>query len=414
MCYHETCLLAVIFVQHNAISRDAIFFSILTEAGTRLTESLIPKSEFIGLENTANLAAGGETPMLKSHQQAIEQFMLDKSRGEQARELEAEVVEQVRKKCATLFSVTPDEITFLSNASEGINNLTYGLDWHRGDNVIVADIEFPSGILPWTRLEQLGVEVRIVRHRNWFIDIEDIAAQIDKRTRVVAISHVSMFTGQRIDLNSLSQLVRSSNALLLLDATHAAGVVPVDASLADILVSSCYKWLLGVHGAAVFYVNRATLPDFSPPFLGWNSLANHGGWQQPTSFTLQPSIHRFQPGNAGFISIYILNNALDYLLRIGIERIERHALELSGVIYAAVKALGFELMTPHEDAQRAGNVCFMTDNLEPIKQELERQQVLIWGAYAGFGRLRISTHLYNDSEDVERCIAALQNREIKD
>ena len=129
---------------------------------------------------------------------------------------------------------------------------------------------------------------------------------------------------------------------------------------------------------------------------------------------LQPSIHRFQPGNAGFISIYILNNALDYLLRIGIERIERHALELSGVIYAAVKALGFELMTPHEDAQRAGNVCFMTDNLEPIKQELERQQVLIWGAYAGFGRLRISTHLYNDSEDVERCIAALQNREIKD
>jgi len=345
--------------------------------------------------------------MLKSHQQAIEQFMLDKSRGELARELEANMVEAARQKCARLFSVTPEEITFLSSASEGINNLAYGLDWQAGDNVIVADVEFPSGILPWTRLEHLGVEIRVVRHKNWFIDIEDIATLIDERTRVVAISQVSMFTGQRIDTESLSALVRSSKALLLLDATHAAGVVGVDAGLADIMVSSCYKWLLGVHGAAVFYVNRETLPDFKPPFLGWNSPAKHGGWQQPTDFTLQATSHRFQPGNAGFISIYILNNALEHILKIGVDSIEQHALALSGQIYKVVQDLGFKLMTPNEDAKRAGNVCFMTDNLDAIIQQLEQQQVLIWGAYAGFGRLRVSTHLYNDSEDVDRCIAAL-------
>jgi selenocysteine lyase/cysteine desulfurase len=376
---------------------------------TSLIRPLIAKSEFVGLENITHLAAGGETPMLKSHRQVIDQFMIDKSCGEEARALEADMVELARGKCAGLFSVSPEEITFLSNASEGINNVAYGLDWQKGDNVVVADVEFPSGILPWTRFENLGVEVRVVRHKNWFIDLEDIAALIDERTRVVTISHVSMFTGQRIDLESLSGLVRSSNALLLLDATHAAGVVPVDASLADIMVSSCYKWLLGVHGAAVFYVNRERLPDFRPPFLGWNSPAEHGGWEKPTEFSLQPSAHQFQPGNAGFISVYILNNALDHILKTEIKSIEQHALTLSGMIYESVESLGFELMTPFEDSQRAGNVCFMAENIEGIRQVLERQQVLIWGAYAGFGRLRISTHLYNDSTDVERCIAALQN-----
>ena len=376
-----------------------------------MIQPLIVKSEFVGLENITHLAAGGETPMLKSHRQAIDRFMIDKSRGEEARRLEADMVELARGKCSRLFSVKPEEITFLSNASEGINNLAYGLEWRSGDNVVVVDVEFPSGLLPWTRFEGLGVEVRVVRHKHWFVELEDIAALIDERTRVVCISHVSMFTGQRIDLESLSRLVRSSDALLLLDATHAAGVVPVDASLADIMVSSCYKWLLGVHGAAVFYVNRDRLPDFRPPFLGWNSPAQHGGWEKPTEFTLQPSAHQFQPGNAGFISVYILNNALDHVLETGINAIEQHALALSGAIYKAVESLGFELMTPSEDSQRAGNVCFMAENLEAIREELERQQVLIWGAYAGFGRLRISTHLYNDSTDVERCIAALKKPE---
>jgi len=369
---------------------------------------LIPKSNFIGLEDTAHFCAGGETPMLKSHLPVVEQFMQDKSRGELARQLEADRVEQVRVKCARLFSVSADEITFLSNASEGINNVVYGLNWKPGDNVVVADVEFPSSILPWTRLEQLGVEIRVVKHKDWFIDLQDISGKIDTRTRVVAISHVSMFTGQRLDLESLSSLVRSSNALLLLDATHAAGVVPVDARLADIMVSSCYKWLLGVHGAAIFYVNRDTCPEFEPPFLGWNSPSSHGGWEQPTEFTLQPTMHRFQPGNFGFISLYILDNALDHILATGIEKIEQHALTLSADIYRAVDALGFELMTPEQDTQRAGNVCFLASNLEGIRQELEQRRVLVWGAYAGFGRIRVSSHLYNDSADVGRFIEALQ------
>ena len=373
-----------------------------------MTESLIPKSEFIGLEKTVNLTAGGEAPMLVSHQHAVRQFMEDKASGEHTRHLLDEMIERTRNQCAQLLSVNPDEIAFLSNVGEGINNIAYGLNWKKGDNVIVADVEFPSGILPWTRLKNQGVEIRIVRNRNWFIHLDDIVDLMDERTRIVAISHVSMFTGQRMELETLSKTVRSSNALLLLDATHAAGVVPVDGKYADILVCSSYKWLLGAHGTAIFYVNRNRLPDFEPPFLGWNSTKRHGGWLQPTDFQLQDNACGFQPGNAGFISLYILNNALDRLSEISIERIENHALVLSGRLLEAIQLLGFELMTPKEDIHRAGNVCFMTDRLESIRRSLEKENILIWGAYGGFGRLRISTHLYNDSSDIEKCIGALK------
>ena len=164
-----------------------------------MIQSLIAKSEFVGLENVTHLAAGGETPMLKSHRQAIDQFMIDKSCGEKARTLEADMVELARGKCARLFSVNAEEITFLSNASEGINNVAYGLDWHKGDNVVVADVEFPSGILPWTRLENLGVEVRIVRHKNWFIDITDIITEL--------ISILSPAVAYPIPIRSICKLI---------------------------------------------------------------------------------------------------------------------------------------------------------------------------------------------------------------
>ncbi len=375
-----------------------------------MVDSLISKDQFIGLEGIANLATGGESPMLKSHRQAVDQFMLDKATGENARHREDDAVQRARQKCARLFSVGTDEITFLSSASEGINNVVYGLEWKPGDNVVVCDIEFPSGIYPWTKLQAQGVELRIVRHVNWFLSIDDIARQIDHRTRVVAISQVSMFTGQRMDVARISRLARESNALLLLDATHAAGVIPVDASHADIMVSSCYKWLLGTHGCAVFYWNRERLPEFDPPFLGWNSAQSSGGWQNPAEYELHGNANRFLPGNPAYISIYILNNALDHILDLGIDRIESHALSLSGEILNGVRQQGWELMTPEADRDRAGNVSFMVPDIQAFRNAMEQQGVLVWGAYASFDRIRISTHIHNDTEDIERCLRAFQGQ----
>jgi selenocysteine lyase/cysteine desulfurase len=369
---------------------------------------LIPKSEFIGLEGITHLAAGGETPMLKSHRQAIDQFLIDKSLGEAGRARFEAVFGRCQQKVGQLLGVPAQDIAFLSSSSEGVNLLAYALPWQPGDNVVVCDVEFPSDVLPWTRLETKGVEIRVVSHRNWAIHLEDIEAVIDERTRLVAASHVSYFTGQRLPLASLSNMVRASNALLLVDATHAAGVTPVQAEYADILVSSCYKWLLGVHGTAIFYWNRQRLPNLEPPFVGWHTGVTIPDWETPTTYALKPNADRFTPGNPSFISLYILENALDRLLEVGIPIIEEHVLELSGLVWEGLNRAGWEMMTPQAAAQRAGNICFMTSQIGRITTELEERGVIIWGGYGGVGRVRVSTHVYNDEQDVERLLTALQ------
>ncbi len=370
---------------------------------------LIPKTDFIGLEGVTHLCAGGESPMLKSHRAAIEQFFADKALGEGSRHRMDETACRCKQKVGKLLGVPPDNLAFISTSSEGINLLAHGLKWRSGDNVVVCDVEFPSDVLPWTRLKEQGVEVRVVPNQNWIISLTDLERALDDRTRVVAVSDVSYFTGQRLPMKELSEMVHSTNALLSMDSTHAAGVIPVQADYADILVASCYKWLLGTHGVAIFYWNRERLPELEPPFLGWHSGESIPDWHEPTVFTLRSGADRFEAGNLGFISIYILDNALDHILRIGIAAIESHVLHLSGMVWEGLHGLGVELMTPREPSRRAGNICFMTPHINEIMAWLSERKIRVWGAYAGVGRVRVSTHVYNSTQDVERLLNAMED-----
>jgi len=375
---------------------------------------LLDKSLFSGLESAVHLCVGGEAPMLHSHKQAFEQFMHDKAQGEIARQLIGEKLETTRIQCANLLDVAAPDITFTSSASEGINIAAYGLDWKVGDNVVIADVEFGSGKYPWTKLQGSGVEVKIAKHNNWQVSLEDIDALIDSNTKLVVISHVNMFTGQRVDLAQLSDLVHRKGAALLLDATHAVGVVPVNAKLADIVVSSCYKWLLATHGTAIFYWNRETLPELDPPFLGWNSAAAAGGWKQPLELTLHDHAHRFMPGNPSYLSIYLLHNALTHLLPLGQKAVEQHALDLTERLYQGLTSLDLErlgvtLMTSGVRSERGGNICLMSDKVDQLAEELKRRGVLIWGTVGSDPRLRISAHVYNDALDIDTCVDAFSS-----
>jgi cysteine desulfurase/selenocysteine lyase len=364
---------------------------------------LIPKTAFIGLEHVAHLAAGGETPPLRSHLDATMEFFLDKAAGMPGRERFIARADRARAALARRLGGRPDEVALLTNASEGLHVVAEGIDWRAGDNVVVSQSEFPSVLHVWQRLRRRGVEVRAIG-RDAVVSAGEFAQAVDARTRVVAASHVSYLTGARHDLGRLRALADRVGARLVVDASHALGVVPVDGALCDVLVSCCYKWILGVHGVGVFYVNTRRWPDLAPPWVGWHSTEREADWRRRTGYRLRAGAERFEAGNPAFLPACLLDNALRTLDALDPAATEAYVLELGGILRDGLVKLGLPVLTPETPEERAGNIVFASDRDAGVERALREAGVLVW---AGDGRVRLSVHVYCDERDVERALAAL-------
>ena len=320
--------------------------------------SLAPKSDFIGVEERRHLAAGGETPFLKSHVEAMTRYAHDKSAGLPGRHRQLEAHDRARELAATLLGVTKDEIGFIPSTSDGVNMVAQTIDFKPGDNVVVETIEFPSDVYPWLLQQEEGVEVRFVgdrlrgaagrargRHRRADAGGGAVARQLPDRhpprsERVAEAAH-------------------AVGAIFIVDASHALGVVPVEARLADFVFSCCYKWQLGCTGIAIGFWNRQLQPDWAPRVAGWMSAKPAGGEGEMRRhpFTPRDDAMRMTLGNPSFPGAYVVENGLKYLLDVGIERIEAHVAGADGSPARGAAELGLEVLTPAEPSRRAGNVC---------------------------------------------------------
>lgn len=364
---------------------------------------LIPKTAFIGIDHVAHLATGGEAPVLRANLEAATRFLLDKGDGMPGRERFFATAARTRAALARRLAGRAEDVAFLGSASEGLHVASEGIDWRPGDNVVVGQSEFPSVLLAWQRLRPRGVEVRGVG-REAVVTSDEIAAAVDSRTRAIAVSHVGYLTGARHDLRRLRSLADRVGARLVVDASHALGVVPVDGTLCDVVVACCYKWVLAVHGVGVFYVNSRRWPGLVAPWVGWHSTYREDDWRRRTEIRLREDGSRFEAGNPPFLPVYVLESALRVLDALDPRAVESHVLALGGTLRAGLVKLGLSVLTPEAPEERAGNIVFATDRCMEVERALRENGVLVW---AGDGRIRLSVHAYNDEADVLRALAVL-------
>ncbi|MBW7461851.1 aminotransferase class V-fold PLP-dependent enzyme, partial [Paenibacillus sepulcri] len=140
--------------------------------------------------------------------------------------------------------------------------------------------------------------------------------------------------------------------------TQSLGVVPVDLSKTDILVSSSYKWLLSTHGLGVLAFNPGRFQALTPKYIGWRSVVEGLEEERFASFAVHSDARRFELGYPSYPTVYVLEYTTRLLLETGIGKIESHVLKLGGMLIRQLEDLGLQVMTPAEPSRRAGNISF--------------------------------------------------------
>jgi cysteine desulfurase/selenocysteine lyase len=242
---------------------------------------------------------------------------------------------------AKLVDAEKDEVALVPNTSTGLNIVANILDYSAGANIVTTDLEYPSVVYPWLK-EKLGVEVRYVKNVDGRVFVEDMEKAIDDQTVVVTISHVGYANGFRNDLRALADIAHEHGAYLVADAIQSLGAMPVNVRRdnVDFLTASCYKWLLGPAGAGYLYVRKDLIERFEPPFIGWASVKpevfDTVEFWDIWKLQLSNTASRFEIGSPSFISFVGAAVAIQLLLDVGIENIQKRVLDLTELLMDSV------------------------------------------------------------------------------
>ncbi len=314
-------------------------------------------------------------------------------------------IEATRGQCARFLGAKPDEIAFLPNTSWGVNLVAQSFPWTPGDNVVSDDMEFPSNAYPWHRLQARGVECRLAKSREGRVTAEDIAAVIDARTRVVAVSWVAFHNGWVFPLAEIGALCRARGILLVVDAIQGLGALPADVERdgIDVLVADGHKWLYGPEGGAIFYVREGARDRVPALSSGWWNNRSEGSY---LDYGFQPyeGGRRYEPGTLPSDHIAGISAAIGLLEEMGRETVRARILELNQALRSGLVERGWRIVTPEPIA--SGILAATHPSLPPraVAKALEERGVVIAPRE---GSVRFSPHAGNDLGQVARVLAAI-------
>jgi selenocysteine lyase/cysteine desulfurase len=316
---------------------------------------------------------------------------------------------------AKLINAKTAEIAFVPSTTVGENLIANALNLPRaGGNVVTDALHFEGSLYQYGELAKQGLELRIARpDRNWRITLEALDKLIDRKTKLVAVSLVSMVTGFQHDLKALCDLAHSRGAKVYADAVQAIGAIPVDvhASGIDFLACSSYKWLMGDMGLGFLYAREDLLGELPRTQYGFRQLARMEYHVFPHDLPGEAVIDwvasptaagHFEVGTVSNTTAACLSHSLDYIMRIGVENIQAHRLPMLRRLHTELPRLGFQPMTPTDSVSPI--ITFSKEDMRPLGAKLRQAKIDV-AVYPH--RIRISPSVYNDQSDIDKLLAAV-------
>ncbi len=180
-------------------------------------------------------------------------------------------LESVRRELAVEFGCDPEEMAITRNASEALENMIFGLDLQRGDEVVVANQNYPRMLTAWRqRVRRDGIVLREISFPvpppSARVVVDRFAEAITPRTRVVEVTHITNLTGQILPVRPIVDLCRPKGIAVFVDGAHAFAHFPFtrDELGCDYYGTSLHKWLFAPIGTGFLYVRREKIPGLWP------------------------------------------------------------------------------------------------------------------------------------------------------
>jgi selenocysteine lyase/cysteine desulfurase len=291
--------------------------------------------------------------------------------------------ERARATFARLVDVDVADVACGATVSELIGLVAASLP--DGSRVLTAHDDFASTLFPWTVHEDHRIDVMSV-------PLDELIESVDGSHAIVAVSHVQAQSGAVVDLDLLAARCRAKGSTLCIDATQACGWLETSARYIDFYVCHAYKWLLSPRGSAFMAVRRDRLSSIRPLHAGWWATDDPNGNLFGLPNRISRTMARRLDTSPAWFSWVGTAAALDVIEEIGIDKIETHDMRLARRFCSALS-----LPDP------ASPIVYM-DSRADFSKLLESG---IRASVRG-GRVRLSFHLYNTDDDVDRAVAALR------
>lgn len=321
------------------------------------------------------------------------------------------IYDGARQGAARVLNADVEEIALTDNTGEGLNIISFGIDWHEGDEVITTNHEHISLLAPLYQIrDRYGVNIRIadIGEKGERPILKQVADLVTPRTRLISISHVSWMTGARLNISEVGYMGREWGIPVLIDGAQSAGAIPLDmhALNIDFYAIPMQKWLCGPDGTGALYARRGALSYVKSTYVGYWSVKHEEGIE----WELLDTAQRFEVGGRQTAALAGQVAVLNWLESVvGYQWLYERIAALSTYAFHALSEIpGLSMLTPRPG--ESGLVAFRLDgkdDAEVVKVLAENHNILIRNIPSTH-TLRISTGFYNTEEEIDTVVRALR------
>src|SRR5215471_3570068 len=380
------------------------------------------RAEMPGCAHVLHLnAAGSALPSQRTLDATLDHLKLEAEiGGYEAAAMARDELEGFYTSVARLIGAQSEEIAFVENATRAWDLAFYSLDFKPGDRILTCVSEYSSNYISYLQVaKKTGAEIVVVPDDNYGqIDLGALERAIDKRTRLVSISHVPTQGGLVQPAEAVGKIVNDAGVLYLLDACQSVGQLPVDVARigCDFLSVTGRKYMRGPRGTGFLYAKRATTSHIEPILLD-----NHAAkWTDDNAYTVRDDARRFENWERYFAGVIGLKVATDQINELGMEPIWARLRELADGLRERLATVKRIKLTDLGKV-KGGIVTFAVDGAQHagLRDALRRQAINVSVSTQFSSRLdlqrrglrdvmRASVHVYNTEQELDRFVAAVE------